>query len=335
MSVLFLFTQCIAWTGLGVLLLLFLLLLLPSDTRKLTSHPRPVVSYDEALRRIQAIQAGQDPAINPACSLQFMTHGQRVKRAIVFAHGFTNCAKQFQALGEAFYKLGYNVLIPLLPHHGLADRLTTEQGRINARELAEYADMVVDIAQGLGEQVVLAGLSGGGVVTAWAAQYRDDLDLAVLISPAFSWYQIPIRLTDPAIKLLRWLPNFYQWWDSQLKEAIGPEYAYPRLSVRALFQFFYLGYLVRTAARSDPHAARAILVVTNANDTSVNNAVTSQIVELWRANGARDLRAFEFDASLKLGHDLIDPSQPDQQIDIVYPKLIELVTAQFEELAET
>jgi carboxylesterase len=331
MSVLFLFAQCVAWAGLGFLLLILLVLLLPSETRKLTCHPRPVAGYDEALRRIEAIRAGQDPALNPACTLQFMTHGERVERAIVFAHGFTNCTKQFRVLGEAFYNLGYNVLIPLLPHHGLADRMTTEQRRLTARELVVFTDTAIDIAKGLGKQVVLAGLSGGGVATAWAAQNRRDLDLAVLISPAFSWYQVPTRLTDPAIKLLRWLPNFYWWWDSQLKEAIGPEYAYPRLAVQALIQFFYLGHLVRSAARHDPPATRSILVVTNANDTSVNNDVTAQVVVLWRVHGARDLRTFEFDASQQLGHDLIDPSQPDQRIDIVYPKLVELISAQIEE----
>ncbi|HSB66655.1 MAG TPA: alpha/beta fold hydrolase, partial [Anaerolineales bacterium] len=190
MSIWFLFTQSIAWICLGFLILLFLILLSPPSIRKLTSHPRPVANYEEALRRIVAIQAEQVSALNPACVMQFMTHGQMAERAIVFAHGFTNCTKQFQILGEAFYQSGYNVLIPLLPYHGLADRMTTEQRRLSVKELVEYADTIVDIARGLGKQVVVVGLSGGGVITAWAAQHRSDLDLAVLISPAFSWYHI-------------------------------------------------------------------------------------------------------------------------------------------------
>jgi len=44
---------------------------------------------------------------------------------------------------------------------------------------------VVDIAQRLGEQVVMLGISAGGVATAWAAQNRSDIDLAVIISPVF------------------------------------------------------------------------------------------------------------------------------------------------------
>ncbi len=320
--------QWLVWIGIGILCLAFLIVLLPPNTHELTSHPRPADSYDEALRRIEAIRVGQDSALNPACHLQFMTHGQTVERAIVFAHGYTNCPKQFQALGEAFYASGYNVLITPLPHHGLADRLTTEQRLLTANELAAYADTAIDIAQGLGEQVTLIGLSGGGVVTAWSAQYRSDLDLAVLISPAFGLASIPTLLTYPAMRLFRLLPNFYKWWDPKLKEAIGPAYAYPRLATRALVNILYLAYAVRVAARRDSPSARAILVVTNANDADVNNALTAQVVEFWRVHGAKDLRTFEFDASLGLGHDLIDPSQPNQRTDIVYPKLIELINRQ-------
>jgi len=317
--------QSIAWLGIGFLALVLVIELLPMDIHKLASDPSPASGYDQALQRIEAIQASTSAGINPACLLQFMTHGQKVERAIVFAHGYTSCPKQFQALGEAFFALGYNVLIAPLPHHGLGDRLTTEQSRLTANELAAYADKVVDIAHGLGEQVILAGLSGGGVVTAWAAQHRNDIDLAVVISPAFGLAQIRTPLTDPVVKLFRWLPNFYKWWDPKLKQAVGPAYAYPRLASRALIQILYLGYAVRVAARHDPPAARAILVVTNANDTSVNNNLTSRVVDLWRGHGAKNLGTFEFDASLGLGHDLIDPSQPDQRTDIVYPKLIELI----------
>jgi hypothetical protein len=37
------------------------------------------------------------------------------------------------------------------------------------------------------------------------------------------------------------------------------------------------------------------------------------------------LRTYEFSADLKLGHDLIDPGQPYQRVDVVYPKLMELI----------
>ena len=312
----------VIWVVVIVLALLFL----PPATGNLVSQANPAGSYAEAILRIEILKAGEASGFNTACRTRIMTHGRKAKRVIVFFHGYTSCPQQYQALGEAFYDLGYNVLAVPLPHHGLIDRMTEEQARLTAEELAAYADEVIDIAQGLGEEVTLAGLSGGGVVVGWAAQQRNDIDLAVLISPAFGFGQIPTPLTLPATNLFRLLPNFYQWWQPDLKEAGGLAHSYPRYSSHALAQILRLSHATQVAARQKTPAARALLVITNANDTSVNNELTSQVVEQWRQHGVKDLRTYEFDAGLKLDHDLIDPAQPDQRIDIVYPQIIELVT---------
>jgi len=44
--------------------------------------------------------------------------------------------------------------------------MTDEQSQLTADELVAYADEMVDIAQGLGEQVIMVGISAGGVTTA-------------------------------------------------------------------------------------------------------------------------------------------------------------------------
>jgi carboxylesterase len=253
-----------------------------------------------------------------------MTHGQKVEKAIVMVHGYTSCPEQFRALGEQFYGLGYNVLIAPLPHHGLADRLTDEQSQLTAEELTAYADEVVDIARGLGDHVTMVGLSGGGVTTAWAAQKRSDLDLAVIISPAFGYYTVPTPMTAPAMNYYLVVPNSYTWWDDQLKEKVGPDYGYPRYATRAVAQLLRVGFAVQANARQTAPAARSILVITNANDTTVNNTLTDTVTGYWRDHGA-NLQTYEFEAGLQLPHDLIDPTQPDQKIDIVYPKLVQLV----------
>ena len=71
-------------------------------------------------------------------------------------------------------------------------------------------------------------------------------------------------------------------------------------------------------------SAKKMVVVFNANDNSVNNALTMDVVKSWQAHAA-NLTTYEFEANLKLDHDLIDPSQPNQRIDIVYPRLIDLI----------
>jgi carboxylesterase len=289
----------------------------------LTSHPNPAQSYDQAVQRIQAIQAGE-ANLNPLCQTQFMTHGQSVEKVIIFVHGYTNCPQQFAELGKRFYDLGYNVLIVPEPHHGLGDRMTDEQRQITSEKLAAYADEVVDIAQGLGDKVVITGFSMGGVVTAWAAQNRSDLDLAVIISPGFGFKQVPTPMTVPMAHIVTILPVSYDWWDPALKENIRPDHAYPRYSKFVLGQIMRLGFSVRAKARQSAPGAHALIVVTNANDQSVNNELTGQVVQTWQASGA-NISTYEFDIGLGLGHDLIDPHDKDANIEVVYSRLIDLI----------
>jgi pimeloyl-ACP methyl ester carboxylesterase len=295
------------------------------DTQSLGAQPQPVQSYADALARIETLKPADPHILNPACTWQLLTHGQKMSRAVVFLHGYTNCSKQFLKLGQQFYALGYNVLIPTLPYQGLADRMTTAQAKLKAETLVRFTDGLIDAAQGLGDQVTLAGLSAGGTLAAWAAQYRHDLHLAVLIAPVFGYRPIPVPLTMLTAKLFLMLPNFYRWWDPVLKAEDGIEHVYPRYSTHALAQFVRIGLAVRTAARQQPPAVRSILIVTIERDAIPNPRLIEQITRRWRLQGS-DLRRYEFPASLHLNHDCIDPDQPDQRIDVVYPQLIRLMT---------
>jgi len=308
----------------GVLLIVAIVLT-PQNISKLSSQPNPVQSYEEAVQRIEDLRAQEPSEMLAVCRLQLLTHEKKVDRAIILVHGYTNCPQQFYALGEQFYDAGYNVLMVPSPHHGLTDRMTEEHARLKAEELAAYADETVDIAQGLGEEVVMMGISAGGVTTSWAAQNRSDLDLAVIISPAFGFKQIPTPLTAAVMNIYTFLPDEFVWWDPVLEGEAPPPHAYPRYSKHALVQTLRLGFATQAAAQRAQPAAGKIIVVLNPNDSSVNNELTMAVADIWQAHGA-NLSTYEFEAELDLGHDLIDPTQPDQKIDIVYPRLIELAS---------
>jgi pimeloyl-ACP methyl ester carboxylesterase len=315
----------IMWLILAVVVAAVLIILTPWNISDLSSHPHPAQSYADSLQRVDNLRPQEPPAMNPVCRLQLMTHGKKVDRAIILVHGYTNCPQMFFALGQRFYDLGYNVLIAPLPHHGLADRMTDAHAQLTAEELAAYADETVDAAQGLGDHVIMMGISAGGATTAWAAQNRSDIDLAVIISPAFGFKQIPRPLTAAAMNLYALLPDAFVWWDPVLQAKAPPPYAYPRYSRHALVQTLRLGFATQAKAQRVPPAAKKMVVVFNANDNAVNNALTMDVVRIWQAHGA-NLTTYEFDAGLKLGHDLIDPTQPDQKVDIVYPRLIALTS---------
>jgi pimeloyl-ACP methyl ester carboxylesterase len=282
---------------LGIVVAAVWIIITPWNVSNLSSHPRPVQSYAEAVQRIETLQAQEPQDMNPVCRLQLMTHGNKVDRTIILVHGYTNCPQQFRDLGQGFYDAGYNVLIAPLPHHGLADRMTEEHAQLTAEELAAYADETVDISQGLGEQVVMMGISAGGVTTAWAAQNRSDVDLAVVISPAFGFKQIPTPLTAAVMNIYLLMPDSYVWWNPVLQANAPPPHAYPRYSQHALVQILRLGFATQADARRLQPAAKKLVVVSNANDNSVNNALTMDVVKTWQAHGA-NLTTYEFDANL-------------------------------------
>jgi len=306
-------------------LALLIVLFWPVSVKGYTSHPGPVQGYSQAEMQIQSMQKQEASDHKPVCQTQFMSHGEKVQRVIVFIHGYTNCPHQFVELGKLFYAEGYNILIAPLPRHGLADRMTEELVELQAEELVSYADRVVDISQGLGEHITVAGISGGGVVTGWIAQNRPDVDLAVLLSPAFGYAQVPPSLTLPASKLYLLLPNSFVWWNEELQEDTPPTHAYPRYSTRALAQLLRLSLVVQAQARRNGPPVSNILVVTNANDQSVSMPLIQEVVGLWRQYPGNELQTYEFPAELGLNHDLIDPAHPEEKIEIVYPQLVELI----------
>jgi esterase/lipase len=309
--------------GVGVVSWLWLK---PIPTQELSSKPNPAASYEEAVIRVEALQAHDDDLIRPECQTQFMDHGQETDKVIVLLHGLSNCPEQMRELGEEFYQMGYNVLIPRFPYHGHQDRMTTVQENLTAEELAKFGDEMVDIAQGLGDEVTVAGFSMGGALTAWLAQQRPDIDQAVLIAPAISVGVIPPESTSVAANVLLESPNTFIWWDPVLKEKQQPEHGYPRFSSRALGQLLRLGASVLEQAAAKAPATNNILVITNENDAAVNNGLTANLVELWRAKGA-NVETSSFDRDIGLEHDLLDPHHPKQQVDKVYPVLTELITA--------
>jgi pimeloyl-ACP methyl ester carboxylesterase len=311
--------------AIALVLILAYLAAVPPRFSSLVSRPRPAADYAEARQRVEEIQGQEGAGYNPLCHTELLTHGQKTARAIAFIHGYTNCPRQFASLAQQFYGHGYNTLTVLMPHHGLSDRLTDAHRRLTAEELVVYVDNIVDIARGLGEHVTLLGLSGGGVVAAWAAQTRQDLDLAVIIAPNFGFKAVPRLLTRLAANLVMLAPDVALWWNPLERAAGRLPHVYPRFTLHGLVQQWRLGFAARSLALRQAPGARSILVISNAHDEAVDNAATARALARWRAWGTSEVRTYEFPAELKLLHDVVDPGHRGQRVDVVYPKLIELI----------
>ncbi len=255
-----------------------------------------------------------------------MARGERTRHAIVFFHGNTNSPRQFEVLGNTFYQMGYNVLIPRVPHHGLKDRMTNDLSRLTAFELIKLCDDCVDIARGLGDHVTVVGFSMGANIAGWAAQNRSDVDKAVIIAPFWGWKGLPTYCFKPFINFLFVLPNKFVWWDKKAKTALtGPTSSYYGFSTRGVAQIMYLGWLTMKEARRAAPKARAIVVITSAFDNSVDEKNLDRVVDQWRRHGGVKITRFKFDKAIGVFHDMIDPQQPYQKTSVVYPRLIELI----------
>src|SRR5712692_7907731 len=164
---------------------------------------RVQTSFEASLNAARELQRCEQasPKINPACGSILLEHGHRTPRAVAFMHGITSSPVQFRDLGALFHARGYNVFIPRMPRHGYVDRLTRDPANLTVAEYTAYATQTVEIAHGLGEHLTIAGLSVSGVIAAWCAQTRPDVDLAVPIAPAFGPYGVPPRLVPILARL--------------------------------------------------------------------------------------------------------------------------------------
>jgi carboxylesterase len=314
---------------LALLLILLVVLALKPFSLQETFTPDPAQTYEEALARIEAIQIAEAelPDLSPECGSLLITHDEKVENVVVFIHGFTSCPDQFATLGQAYFDQGYNVFIPRQPNHGLQELDGAPLKGLTAEKLAAFGTEVADIAQGLGERVVVVGLSGGGAVATWLSQERADIDLAVPIAPFVGIGFIPRPLNRPLTNLILLVPDFHQWWDPvhQMSNPLSASYSYRGYQMHALFENLRLGFAAEEDAKKVKPAAGSILVITNANDESVNNEVVTEFEQLWLDHGEQFLQTYQFEKSLEIPHDMITISRPNGRIDIVYPKLLELI----------
>lgn len=288
-------------------------------------NPNPAASYEEAVTRAHALMAKDDDRIAPNARTALLNHGAKTPLAIVLFHGLTNHPGQFVDLAPQLHATGANVYVPRMPYQGYKDRMTKALADLTAEELISAAYDAVDIARGLGERVAVLGISAGGLQCAYLAQFRGDVDHSVPIAPDFAILQLPYGASKALGWLMRHIPNMFIWWDPRIREAQRPRTAYPRFPTRALMQTLRISDTVVEAARAAAPKAPQITVVMNRADPAVNNEVTHEVIRDWRGHRREGIGYYEF-SSLPENHDIIDPDNPAAKTDLVYPKLIEILT---------
>ncbi|GAC1579479.1 MAG: hypothetical protein NVS3B7_13530 [Candidatus Elarobacter sp.] len=262
-----------------------------------------------------------DPQIHPEHGVRWWLGDDVAASCVVLLHGLTNSPPQYDALGPALHARGHAVIVPRMPYHGYANRMTPAIAQLRAVQMYEAALEAVAIAALCGTRVTVAGISLGASLAGWLAA-RTAIDTALAIAPFSGIRAVPGAANDALGASLRALPNAFGWWDPRVKERQPPPHGYPRFATRALGETLRMSTDIAAAPRGGPHARRAVLLL-NANDPVVNNAHAERRFAALRDFGVAYERVVM--TGLPKMHDVIEPSVPEARTELIYPTLIEIV----------
>lgn len=209
------------------------------------------------------LQEDRLPVRNDACRSQFLLHSAPTSKVCLFFHGFTAAPYQFLPMGRTLYQAGYNVLIPRLPGHGQAGDWNGQNPPPLPTDADTYKKFALEWlrqAQGLGDEVVVGGLSGGGTLAAWLAlEKAEQIDRALLFAAYLSSSN---KVIDLFVKMFN---TYFEWQSDEPGEPIG----YKGFTLPDLRVFLDLGSEV--LKRSKNAASPPMFVISTEADRAVSN----------------------------------------------------------------
>lgn len=274
--------------------------------------------YRAAIAAVDSQWATDAREAVPGARSLLLGHGHRTPAVIVMLHGITNSPRQWAAMAARLHAAGSTVYVPRMPRHGAPGGGVHLLAQLTTDELIAAADRAVKVARGLGDTVVVVGLSAGGTMAAWVAQ-NQAVRRAVLLSPALQVTGVPSLLHPLVVAIAVNSPDVWHTGASDSTVSDRME----GWSSRGTAQVLRLGEMVTTAAESDPPRAAEIVLVVNPNDHTVRTGPARDLLALWARTGGT-VRTVELPNMPVLPHDFIDPRERGGDTTVVYP-LIERV----------
>lgn len=272
-------------------------------------------TYDDAIAMVGRRQAEDDSVVVAGGRSLLLTHGARTARVFVLLHGFTDLPEQFAVVGQHLFSGGDNVYIPRLPRHAERRSPMRSLGRITAEELARFGDSSMTVARGLGDTVIVVGLSAGGVVAASVAQSHAEVRRAVLIAPAIAAGVISDYGGRGIVVLASKLPEITR--TESPMDTTRSDYV-QGITTHGLAQVLRLGQLVREASADAEPGARNMYFLLNEADHTVSEQAALDVAQQWFDHGAR-VAVYRFPASLKLQHNVMATDARGGNVALVFP----------------
>jgi alpha-beta hydrolase superfamily lysophospholipase len=274
-------------------------------------------------QRLDALLARDHDRVGEKGRTLAYVHGKRRPRSVVLLHGMTASPLQFERFAVALFSRGHNVIVPRLPHHGHADRLSTALESLRPAQLYEATCDYVSIAAELGERVTVAGFSLGGLLAAWSAQHHL-VDRSVAIAPFLGVSWIPTLLMNGVAEIMLRTPNQFHWWNPVLRERQMPAHGYPRYATHAVAHAYRIAHTLLRDARARPPLAREVVIVANAAESTVNNRAVRRLHGLWQAHQTRNIELVTL-TGLPISHDIIEPLRRRELASRVFPEILEAI----------
>jgi pimeloyl-ACP methyl ester carboxylesterase len=221
-------------------------------------------------------------------------HPEKTAKAVLMLHGYTACPKDFVQLADLFYERGYNVYVPREPHHGLKTIATANE--VETDQLIGYADGSMDVVAGLGDQVGVLGMSGGGVLATWLAEHRTDVSHLLTLSP---FYRPDSGQAPPfAIKPLIVLFGYHLLPDRGVGDT--------NFTLGGLAQYLRIGENLSDEPVNPE--LQSVGVVTSAEDEYIDLDLAQEVPQrVADANGLK-LSKFQFEQGQGIPHNVVGSS---------------------------
>jgi pimeloyl-ACP methyl ester carboxylesterase len=140
-----------------------------------------------ALRQEAQTQTQLQPLRNDRCNSLFLCHSKPADQVFLLFHSFTASPDQLREIGSAIFQAGYNVIIPLLPGHGLQGTWNYDSPPplpLHRRIYEEFAMRWFKRSRILGKSITLGGGgTGATLATDFAVQHPSAIQRLLLLDP--------------------------------------------------------------------------------------------------------------------------------------------------------
>ena len=247
--------------------------------------------------------------VRPFNEPRIFDHGQRTAQVVVLIHGLTDSPYFLDEIGRIFYAQGFNVLVPLLPGHGLVQPDLINQ--VTYGQWIDEVDFAMHIAAMMGETISIGGLSTGGALAMHTALFQPERvkGAIFLFSTALSigsWQEFFARSPFFDKFVSAWLKFSRRVIDGEKVDGIGINpYRYSHMFFLPVQQLILLNDVIRSrykdATQRYADLLQPVFIAHSAADATAQIEEIDKVAANHR-DAAKEVTFFRIPASFGVQH---------------------------------